>query len=186
MVGSYNGDSYSLNHRTTYLTTTAMLAATYTVLTMVSSWFFGQFTHGMEALVLRSLFFVIVVSRINRFGYVTLFGIITGVLLELGIPGPIHFYLFPSQSAYGLVFDYLIFYHKTNINLGTRRLLLSSAVASASMSAVALTVFTLVGFFPYSILLLIWVIGILRDVILGIVGAYLGILTTQRIFHNES
>ena len=99
------------------LTITAILAALYTAIVFISSWAWGIFTHGMDALVLRSLFFVIVVSYTRRPGSAVLFGFITGVLLEFTTPAPVLFYLFLSLTTYGLVNDIILNYYRQTSSL---------------------------------------------------------------------
>jgi uncharacterized membrane protein YeaQ/YmgE (transglycosylase-associated protein family) len=156
------------------LTLTAILAALYTTLAVVSSWVWGVFTHGMDALVLRSLFVVVLVSYTRRLGTGVLFGFTAGALLELTTPTPVLFYLLLSLTTYGLVNDAILNYFRQDAPLTLNLVLLTTIVASVGMAVVALAVFTLVGFFPPAVIPVIWMTGILRDVILGVVGAGMG------------
>ncbi len=164
------------------LALTALLSAVYVTFALLSSYVFGSITHGMDNFIVRSLGFVILAGLTTAFGYSTMMGAISGIVLEFTVPTPVRFYLFPSLLAYGFVFDVIINLQKPPIeNPGVIRILLGTVLASIAMSAVALGVFTLVGFFPPQVIPIIWPLGIFRDVILGIIGAVVGFLLLREL-----
>ncbi|MHA2405234.1 MAG: hypothetical protein ACXADB_08340 [Candidatus Hermodarchaeia archaeon] len=166
---------------------TSLLSAVYVALALLSSYILGFITHGMDTFIFRSLLFVILVGLTSGFGYSTMMGGISGLVLEFTIPTPVRFYLFPSLLAYGFVFDVIINFQKPlNGYPSTAWTLLGTAFASMAMSAVALVVFSLVGFFPPQLLLVIWTLGIARDVFLGIIGAVIGVVLMRQLTYLKS
>ncbi len=161
------------------LAITAILAAVYTVISLITSYAIGFLSHGMETLLLRSVFYVILLRVTHRFGTGIIFGGVAGLLLELFVPSPVLFTIFPSLLVYGLLFDGGIRTHRQRAS--SRRIYGVTAVASSGMAITAMGVFTVVGFFPVAILPIIWTVGILRDITLGIIGVWLGLQLHDRI-----
>jgi hypothetical protein len=162
----------------------AILAAVYVAFALIAGYLIGNITHGVENFIVRSLLFVILAGLTVGFGYSTIMGGISGLLLEFTIPTPIPFYLLPSLFAYGLVFDLATNLNRApNTNLSTLRVLLATILASAAMSVVALTVFTLAGFFPPPLLPIIWGLEITTDVVLGVIGAVIGLALVRQLRH---
>ncbi len=163
---------------------TALLSAAYVAYALVSSYVFGTITHGADNFIVRSLGFVILAALTTGFGYCTMMGGISGLVLEFTVPTPVRFYLLPSLLAYGFIFDLLINVRRqAQVTLNSVHVLLGTLLASATMSVVALTIFTLVGFFPAPLLTLIWAVEIAADVILGIIGAIIGLALTRQLIH---
>ncbi len=166
---------------------TALLSAVYVAYALLGSFIFGSITHGADNFVVRSLVFVILVGLNSGFGFSTIMGGISGLVLEISIPTPVRFYLFPSLLAYGFVLDIVINIKKApNADLGTIRMLLGTILASLAMSITALTVFTLVGFFPPALIPLIWTFEIVIDIVLGIIGATIGLVLLRQLVYLKS
>jgi hypothetical protein len=163
---------------------TAILAAVYVAYALLSSYLVGNITHGIDNFVIRSLLFVILVGLTAGFGYSTMMGGIAGLVLEFTVPSPVRFYLLPSLLAYGLILDLFMNTNRPpNASSFTIRAIAGTFFASMTMSVVALAVFTLVGFFPPQLIPIIWTFGIIRDVVLGIIGAAIGLLLVQQLKH---
>ena len=163
---------------------TALLSAVYVAYALVSSYVIGYVTHGVDNFIVRSLVFVVLGVMIGRFGYCTMMGGVTGLLLEFTVPTPFRFHLVLSLLAYGVVFDVVVTFHRDpERGLAVVRLLLGTVLASVAMSSTALAVFTLVGFFPQPLLPIIWGLEVAVDVIMGIIGAVIGIVLIRRIQH---
>jgi len=163
---------------------TAILSAVYVAYALLSSYTVGAITHGMENFIIRSLLFVILIAFTTGLGYSTLMGGISGLVLEFTIPTPVRFHLLPSLFAYGLVFDLITnFPISLLMDPSTLRVLIATILASTAMSSVALTVFTLVGFFPPALISIIWALEITTDVILGIIGTIIGLALTRQLKH---
>lgn len=166
------------------LALTALLSAVYAAYALLSSYVLGSITHGIDNFILRSLVFVILGGLTVGFGYSTMMGGITGILLEFTVPTPIPLYLFPSLLAYGLIFDIVLnLYRNSETNPSMVRMMLGTVLASFSMSVVALTVFTLVGFFPPESIPVIWTLEITIDVALGVIGAFFGLVLLRQLKH---
>jgi hypothetical protein len=162
----------------------AILAAVYVAYALLSSYLIGSITHGIDNFILRSLLFVVLVGLTSGFGYSTMMGGISGLVLEFTVPSPVRFYLLPSLLTYGLLFDVIMNIGKSYSDLSfIVRVILGTILASMSMSAVALAIFTLVGFFPPDLLPLVWSLGILRDVVLGVIGAIIGLIIVRQLKH---
>jgi hypothetical protein len=163
---------------------TAVLSAVYVAYAVLSSYLIGYVTHGVDNFIVRSLVFVVLVAMTVRFGYCTIMGGVTGVVLEFAIPTPVPFYLVLSLLAYGLVIDgFVNFRRDISIPPSFFRLLLGTVFASLAMSSTALAVFTLVGFFPVQTLPFIWGVEIAVDVTLGVIGGVIGVALVQRVTH---
>lgn len=174
----------SMRTRSWGMALTALLSAVYVSYALVSSYLVGAVTHGVDNFIVRSLVFVVLGSMMRRFGFCTIMGGVTGLLLEFTVPTPVRFYLVLSLLAYGLVFDVVVNFHReSERGLPTIRLLLGTVLASVAMSSTALAVFTLVGFFPPPLLPLIWGLEIAVDVTMGVIGAVIGIALIRRIQH---
>jgi hypothetical protein len=144
----------------------------------------GYVTHGVDNFIVRSLVFVVLAVMAGRFGYCTMMGGVTGLVLEFTVPAPVRFYLVLSLLAYGVVFDVVVTFHRdAERKPAVVRLLLGTVMASFAMSSTALAVFTLVGFFPQPLLPFIWGLEVAIDVTLGIIGAIFGIILSRRIQH---
>ncbi len=173
-----------MTYRSQGIALTALLSAVYVAYALLSSYLFGSITHGMENFIVRSLVFVILGGLTTGFGYSTIMGGISGLVLEFTIPTPVRFYLFPSLLAYGFIFDIIINFQRTpNTVPSPTRMLLGTIFASFVMSVTALSVFTLVGFFPPQLIPLIWILEITTDVILGILGAIIGLALLRQLIH---
>ncbi|MFX0078528.1 MAG: hypothetical protein ACFE8O_04755 [Candidatus Hermodarchaeota archaeon] len=163
---------------------TAILAAVYVAYALLSSYLVGSITHGIDNFIIRSLLFVILVGLTTGFGYSTMMGGISGLVLEFTVPSPVRFYLFPSLLAYGLILDIVMNSIKSqDTSSFVVRVMVGTFFASMTMSVVALTVFTLVGFFPPQLIPIIWTFGVIRDVVLGILGAIIGLLLIRQLKH---
>jgi hypothetical protein len=163
---------------------TAIFAAVYVAYALLSSYLVGGITHGIDNFIIRSLLFVVLAGLTTGFGYSTMMGGISGLVLEITVPTPIRFYLLPSLLAYGVIFDLVMHIAKSpESNSFTIRIIVGTFFASMTMSIVALAVFTLVGFFPPQIIPIIWTFGIIRDVVLGILGAVIGLLLVRQLKH---
>lgn len=163
---------------------TATLAAAYVAYALLSSYLVGSITHGIDNFVIRSLLFVVLVGLTMGFGYSTMMGGITGLVLEFTVPSPVRFYLLPSLLAYGLILDIAMNTLKsTGTSSFSVRVVMGTFFASMIMSVVALAVFTLVGFFPPQIIPFIWTVGIIRDIALGIIGAVIGLMLVRQLKH---
>ncbi|MDO8125096.1 MAG: hypothetical protein Q6364_12045 [Candidatus Hermodarchaeota archaeon] len=163
---------------------TAILAAVYVAYAFLSSYLVGSITHGIDNFIIRSLLFVVLAGLTTGFGYSTMMGGISGLILEFTVPSPVRFYLLPSLLAYGLIFDIAMNIVKSpESGSFTIRAIMGTFFASMTMSVVALAVFTLVGFFPQQIILIIWTFGVIRDVVLGILGAVIGLLMVRQLKH---
>jgi hypothetical protein len=164
------------------ITLAAILSAVYVSFALLSSYVWGTVTHGAENFIVRSLVFVILTAFITGFGYSTMMGGISGLVLEFTVPTPVRFYLLPSLIAYGFVFDLVSNLGREETTpLGTVRILVGTIFASFAMSAVALSVFTIVGFFPTNLLPLIWSLEIATDISLGIIGALIGLALIRQL-----
>lgn len=163
---------------------TAILAAVYIAYALLSSYLVGSITHGIDNFIIRSLLFVVLVGLTTGFGYSTMMGGISGLVLEFTVPSPVRFYLLPSLLAYGFIFDIVMNMIKSPAATSfTLRVIVGTFFASMAMSVVALAVFTLVGFFPPQIIPIIWTSGVIRDVVLGIIGAIIGLLLIRQLKH---
>ncbi len=163
---------------------TAILAAVYVTYALLSSYLVGNITHGIDNFIIRSLLFVVLVGLTKGFGYSTMMGGISGLVLEFTVPSPVRFYLLPSLLAYGVIFDIAMNIVKSPESASfTIRVIMGTFFASMVMSVVALSVFTLVGFFPQQIIPIIWTFGVIRDVVLGILGAVFGLLLIRQLKH---
>jgi len=164
------------------LTLTALLSAAYVSYSLVSSYTVGQFTHGVDTFVVRSLLFVVLTALTMKAGSSSLMGFISGTTLELTVPTPIHFYVFFGVLSYGLAYDTYMssrgFIHHV---LNVKSVLVATTLSSAIMSIVALSIFTIVGFFPAESIPYVWTFGVLRDVALGVIGGLIGVRVTTRI-----
>ncbi len=166
------------------ITLTAILAAAYVAYALLSSYLVGSITHGIDNFIIRSLLFVVLVGLTTGFGYSTMMGGISGLVLEFTVPSPVRFYLLPSLLAYGLIFDIVMNMVKSQSATSfTIRVIVGTFFASMTMSVVALAVFTIVGFFPPQIIPIIWTFGVIRDVVLGILGAIIGLLLVRQLKH---
>ncbi|UCE96856.1 MAG: hypothetical protein JSV51_04525 [Candidatus Bathyarchaeota archaeon] len=110
-------------------------------------------------------------------------GIISGAIIEFTTPTPVHFYIFPSVVAYGITYDAFMSKRPLRLYPKTSAVLIATALSSAAMAGVALSVLTYSGFFLPEILPMIWFFGVLRDVLLGLVGALIGIKISRTILH---
>ncbi len=163
----------------------ASLSAVYTGYSLVSSYAVGQFTHGVDTLLVRSLLFVVLPALTLKAGSASLMGLVSGITIELVIPAPIRFYIFFGALAYGLVYDaYMKLRGFRRHVMKTDSVLMATTLSSLAMSVAALSIFTIVGFFPVGILPLIWTFGILRDIAMGIIGGVIGIKVTRRIVRS--
>ena len=163
---------------------TAILAAVYVAYALLSSYLVGSITHGIDNFVIRSLLFVVLVGLTAGFGYSTMMGGIAGLVLEFTVPSPVRFYLLPSLLAYGLILDIVMNTNRSpDASSFTIRAIAGTFFASMIMSVVALAVFTLVGFFPPQLIPIIWTFGIIRDVVLGIIGAAIGLVLVRQLKH---
>jgi len=163
---------------------TAILAAVYVAYALLSSYLVGSITHGIDNFIIRSLLFVVLGGLTTGFGYSTMMGGISGLILEFTVPSPVRFYLLPSLLAYGLIFDIVMNMIKSPATTSfTMRAIVGTFFASMTMSVVALAVFTLVGFFPPQIIPIVWTFGVIRDVVLGIFGAIIGLLLIRQLKH---
>ena len=172
-----------LSSKTREVVLVAMLSAIYVAYALVSGFAFGYITHGVDNFLVRSLLFVILIAMSNRLGLPSMMGATSGLVLEFFTPSPIHFYILPSVAAYGISFDLFVNIRRKGYEFNRRRIILATALSSAIMSIVALAVFTIVGFFPPAILPIIWTFGILRDVVIGLVGGLIGLTIVQNMPH---
>ena len=164
------------------LALTASLSAVYVSYTLISSYAVGYFTHGVDAFFVRSLLFVVLAALTTKTGRASLMGFISGIALELTVPAPIHFYIFPSVLSYGLTYDaHMSSRGFTHHVLKLKSVLIATALSSLVMSIVALSIFTTLGFFPKESIPYIWTFGILRDIALGVIGGFIGVKVTARI-----
>lgn len=163
----------------------ASLSAAYTGYSLISSYAVGQLTHGVDTFPVRSLLFVVLTALTVKAGSASLMGFLSGITLELVTPAPIRFYILFGVLAYGLVYDaYMNLRGFRHHVLKTDSVLIATTLSSLAMSVVALSIFTLAGFFPVGILPLIWTLGILRDIAMGIIGSVIGIKITRRIVRS--
>jgi hypothetical protein len=173
-----------MNSNTQGIALTAILAAVYVAYALLSSYLVGGITHGTDNFIIRSLLFVVLVGLTTDFGYSTMMGGISGLVLEFTVPSPIRFYLLPSLLAYGLIMDIIMNINKSpEATSFTIRVIVGTFFASITMAVVALAVFTLVGFFPPQVIPFIWTFGVIRDVVLGILGAVIGLLLVRQLKH---
>jgi hypothetical protein len=153
----------------------ASIAAVYSGYSFFSSNAIGHFTHGVDTFFIRSLLFVALTFSTTKTGTATLFGVVSGAIIEFTTPAPIHFYIFPSIVAYSVVYESILWKCRLSSSLRTRALMLATALSSLAMAVVALSVFTFAGFFPRELVPIIWLAGISRDVTLGLAGAFVGV-----------
>jgi hypothetical protein len=173
-----------MNSNTQGIALTAILAAVYVAYALLSSYLVGSITHGIDNFIIRSLLFVVLVGLTTGFGYSTMMGGISGLVLEFTVPSPVRFYLLPSLLTYGLILDIIMNIIKSqDTSSFAIRVMVGTFFASMTMSVVALTVFTLVGFFPLQLIPIIWTFGVIRDVVLGILGAVIGLLLVRQLKH---
>ena len=167
--------------RTRELVITTMLAAIYVVVSTLSSLMLGTLTRGMETFLPRSLLFVILTAYTRQTTMYVLFGGVSGFILEIAVPNPVFPAVFVSLLVYGIIFG--AFSSLTSIEhpISFITILYATILASAGMAVSALFIFTAVGFFPAEFLGLIWIGGIIRDVILGLIGSGVGYWMLQHV-----
>lgn len=154
--------------------TVASIAAVYAGYSLFSSSAVGHLTHGVDTFFVRSLLFIALTFATPRAGTAILLGLVSGAIIEFTTPAPIHFYILPSIVAYSVVFEIFLWKGRAS-SRETVRLMLATALSSLAMAVVALSVFTLAGFFTTGLVPLVWLAGISRDVGLGLAGAFVGI-----------
>jgi len=166
---------------------TALFSTIYVVYGYASSVTVGAVTHGVDTFFIRSALFVLLVTTIQKFGYSTLMGAISGAVFTFVIPTPFSFYLFPAVFLYGLTYDlYMRLLGFSTCVSVTRHVVIGTILSSAAMSMAALSILTLVGFLPVEALAFIWFFGVLRDIVIGLVGSLLGLKIVKYTTHSKA
>jgi hypothetical protein len=165
---------------------TMSLSTIYVVYGYASSVTVGPVTHGVDTFFIRSVLFALVAAITLKFGYSTLMGAISGAIFAFIIPTQFSFYLFPAVLSYGLTYDlYMRLLGFSTCVSSTRHVVVGTTLSSAAMSTVALSVLTLVGFLPVQALAFIWAFGLLRDIVVGLVGSLLGLKIERYMMHGR-
>lgn len=164
------------------LALSSLLSAIYVGYALLSSYTVGFLTHGADTHLLRSIVFVDLAALTKKTGCTSVMGFVAGLVLEFTVPVPVHLVIFPSLLAYGVTYDcFMSAMGFKQHALKLRSVTIATLFSSSAMAIVALTVFTLAGFFPTQILPTIWASGMFRDVLMGIIGGVLGVKVALRI-----
>ncbi len=161
----------------------ASMSALYAAYSFLSSNTIGNFIHGVDTFFIRSLLFVVLSFSTAKTGVASLMGLVSGMIIEFTTPSPIHFYIFPSVLTYGVVYDIFLWKFRALPHPRTSTVLMATVLSSVAMATAALSVFTYVSFFSPEILPIIWVFGILRDVVMGLIGACVGVKISRAVYH---
>jgi len=166
---------------------TALFSTIYMVYGYISSVTVGGVTHGVDTFFIRSAIFVLLSASTMKFGPSTLMGGISGAIFTLVIPTPFPVYLFPAVFLYGLTYDLYMRLLGFSANVTkTKHVTFATILSSAIMSFTALSVLTWVGFLPRQGLVFIWTFGVLRDIAVGLVGAFLGLKILRYVIYGQA
>ncbi len=162
-------------------------AAIYIGYGYVSSVFFRQITLSVDLFFLLAAMFSILAVVVKKSGAALLLGTVTGLIL-LGSPAPASQHIAASLIAGGLTFEMSLILLSRVLSSSRVRIVLAGALGNFALAAVGL--FTL-QFFGLPLSAEVWglklaletfvAITIIRDTLVGAVGAFFGLSVAERV-----
>jgi len=167
--------------KTRELTLIAVFSAAWIGYTFISSMTIGQVVHGVDVHVVRSVFLVLIVALLGRFGGATWMTVIVGLFyLSSRTPYPAIIITLATMAS-GLVYDVYIRILGYQNSVNWKIMPVGVILAGLVQSVVTLGSLTAMGFFPSRILQTVWVTGLGRNVIASILASFICLAISKRV-----